>query len=211
MADTKISALTAASSLGDTDELVLASAGTNKKITGANLKASTSLALLSSTTLASPGTFDITGIPQTYNDLIVVLIARDTGVTGNVAPEVRVNADAGTNYSNERYSVTGTAAVSGAETTGSSFCNLGNLPGASAGANLFGTIEATFHGYASTAWAKTYQARSFYPVLIQAGGLNIREVGGIWNSTAAINRFSITGNAGANFVAGSQLRIYGRL
>lgn len=40
MADTKISALTAATTLADTDELVLASAGASKKITGANLKAS---------------------------------------------------------------------------------------------------------------------------------------------------------------------------
>lgn len=40
MADTKISALPATSLLEDTDELVLASLGTNKKITGAALKAS---------------------------------------------------------------------------------------------------------------------------------------------------------------------------
>jgi hypothetical protein len=40
MADTKISALTAATTLADTDELVIASAGASKKITGANLKAS---------------------------------------------------------------------------------------------------------------------------------------------------------------------------
>lgn len=38
MADTKISALTAASVLADTDELVLASGGVSKKLTGANLK-----------------------------------------------------------------------------------------------------------------------------------------------------------------------------
>jgi len=39
MADSKISALTAALALADTDELVLASAGVSKKITGANLRA----------------------------------------------------------------------------------------------------------------------------------------------------------------------------
>jgi hypothetical protein len=38
MADTKISALTAASVLADADELVLASGGVSKKLTGANLK-----------------------------------------------------------------------------------------------------------------------------------------------------------------------------
>ena len=40
MPDTKISALPAAATLGDTDELVLAVAGANQKLTGANLKAS---------------------------------------------------------------------------------------------------------------------------------------------------------------------------
>ena len=39
MADTKISALPAQTTLGDTDELVLAVAGANKKITGANHEA----------------------------------------------------------------------------------------------------------------------------------------------------------------------------
>src|ERR1041384_1286682 len=40
MADTKISDFAAVSSLGDTDEAVLAVSGANKKITGANIKAS---------------------------------------------------------------------------------------------------------------------------------------------------------------------------
>jgi len=39
MADSKISALTAAASLLSTDELVMASSGASKKITGATLKA----------------------------------------------------------------------------------------------------------------------------------------------------------------------------
>lgn len=41
MADSKISALAAVASLADTDELILASAGMTKKITGANLKGTT--------------------------------------------------------------------------------------------------------------------------------------------------------------------------
>jgi hypothetical protein len=45
VADTKISALTPTTSLGDTDEFVLASGGGNKKITGANLKTSISAAV----------------------------------------------------------------------------------------------------------------------------------------------------------------------
>jgi hypothetical protein len=41
VADSKISALAAVASLADTDELILASAGTTKKITGVNLKGAT--------------------------------------------------------------------------------------------------------------------------------------------------------------------------
>jgi hypothetical protein len=41
MADTKISALTATTTVGDTDEYVVAVSGASKKITGANLKAGT--------------------------------------------------------------------------------------------------------------------------------------------------------------------------
>lgn len=43
MADSKISALSAISALGSTDELVVATAGASKKITGANLGASIAL------------------------------------------------------------------------------------------------------------------------------------------------------------------------
>lgn len=39
MADTKISALAAVTTVGDTDEYVVAVSGATKKITGANLKA----------------------------------------------------------------------------------------------------------------------------------------------------------------------------
>src|SRR5580765_202956 len=98
MADTKISALTAASVLADTDELVLASAGVSKKITGAALKASGTLALLSTTNLASPGTFDVSSISQAYNDLVLVVIARGVISAVNTDIQLLFNADSAAHY-----------------------------------------------------------------------------------------------------------------
>jgi hypothetical protein len=69
VADTKISALTPTTSLGDTDELVLASGGGNKKITGANLKASVVAAVPAS------------GIPATLLDAKGDLIAASAADT----------------------------------------------------------------------------------------------------------------------------------
>jgi hypothetical protein len=44
-----------------------------------------------------------------------------------------------------------------------------------------------------------------------AGSLTIHRGGGLWSSTAAVNRVQLMDSSLGNFVTGSQLRIYGRL
>jgi hypothetical protein len=268
MPDTKISALTAASSLADTDELVVASAGASKKITGANLKASIpgtlpvtifdakgdlivasgpdagarvpvgtdgqvlqadsaqalglkwatpaggaagALTLLSTTTLASPGTFDISGISGAYNDLILVLIGRGTDAGAQDNPRFVLNNDTAANYYTERITVNGTSAATGAEAVGTSFFQIASLPAAGATANHFVVIELTIYGYASTAWKKVCQWDAWWPRGLASSDLRMERGGALWSSTAAVTRVTINGMNTANLLTGSQLRIYGRL
>jgi hypothetical protein len=268
MADTKISALTAATSLADTDELVIASAGSSKKITGANLKASIpgsgipatildakgdlvaasaadtaarlavgtngqvltadsaaatgvkwatpsaggggAWTLLSTTTLASPGIFDVSSISQSYNDLILVLIARgaDAGVNDHV---LLILNNTGSSYSIEYFEVAGTATMSSTESASTTDIRPGRVPAAGGNAGAFGVIEITLHGYASTTWHKPFIFQSAMSRAVTAGGQFFRAGGGRWANTAAINRVTLNGLTTANFATGSQLRIYGRL
>jgi hypothetical protein len=212
MPDTKISALTAAASLADTDELVLASAGASKKITGANLKGSIpgSMALLSTTTLASAGTLDVSGISAAYNDLIVVVIARSSQTSDDYL-KLSFNNDLAANYYSEYLLVAGTGGVAGAELSGSTGFRLGRVPGTTNLANSFASAEIMIPGYASTAWLKTVQIDGYTSLAQSTGNYHLFRGGGHWASTAAINRITVLGNATANLLTGSHMRIYGRL
>lgn len=168
------------------------------------------LTLLSSTTLGSAGTFDISSISGAYSDLIIQLIARDTSTGGSTIPVLRFNNDSGANYHENRTTTTGTSAPSTGETISGTSLAPGRFPGSTASANLFGVSEIIVAGYASTAFLKTVSVRGGTLVSLTSGGTNSYYGIGVWNSTAAINRVTITGNAAANLAAGSQLRIYGR-
>jgi hypothetical protein len=167
------------------------------------------LALLSTTTLSSAGNFDITSIPGSYNDLILVLIARSSEADVDDNFTLRLNNDSGSNYHYQQIRATSTT-VTTAETHGSASLVAGKIPASAATANLFGACTITIPGYASTSWIKTLSIDSYGP--ISTGGVQDKQlIGGFWNSTAAITRVTLAGQAAPNtFVTGSQLRIYGR-
>jgi hypothetical protein len=165
------------------------------------------LTLLSTTTLASPGVIDVSGISGSYNDLILVAIARGTAA-GNDTFLVQCNG-ASTPYANERIQANGSS-VSAFEAATSGVA-AGSLPAVSGRANSFGVSEITLFGYASTAWIKSVSWQNFAALTSSSGGYNVQRGGGYWDSTAAINRITLSGAGTANLLAGSQLRIYGRL
>lgn len=179
---------------------------------GSSSSASGALTLLSTTTLAAPGTIDVSGIASTYNDLVLVLIARGVAGTANDGPFLRLNNDAGASqYFREGISVSGTAAVSGFETLGTSALSIGVMPGSTGLANSFGASVTEIFGYASTTWLKTIQWSSWAMFANATTNLSMHRGGGLWNSTAVVNRVTILNNAFGNLATGSQLRIYGRL
>ena len=169
--------------------------------------------LLSTTTLASPGQFDVSGISQAYNDLILILIARsnNAGSTGEGSC-IRFNNDSGSNYSRTLWMTAGAATLDVSNSHGSSNGLIGRVPMASALANTFGMHEIVLLGYASTVWRKVWLSKSYDVYVDSSNGVDASEVLGQWQSTAAINRVTIApANMSGNFVTGSQLRIYGRL
>ena len=168
------------------------------------------LTLLSTTTLSSAGTFDVSSISGSYNDLILVLIARST--FGGTLDRVwlRVNNDSGANYSLNRIRASGTT-VTSADVIGATSLQVGDIPATSSAANAFAAIEYTLFGYASTTWRKVLMLNGNHYDDVTAGNIFTNRATGIWSSTAAINRVSLAASSFGNFASGSQLRIYGRL
>jgi hypothetical protein len=168
------------------------------------------LTLLSTTTLASAAQFDVTSISGSYNDLILVLIARSNN-TGNTV-YFTVNGDnASSNYYSEHTRASGTTLAADQHLATSSWDQL-SCPGSGAPANWFGSITLTILGYASTTRVKPFQAEGHVSLGSSTGQTWRETAGGLWNNTAAINRVSINCDFSPNnFAIGSELRIYGRL
>jgi len=168
------------------------------------------LTLLSTTTLGAAGSIDVTGISGSYNDLILVLIARGTNSANVDYANLTFNNDTGGNYNSEYINVQGTAAVSGVEIVGGVNFRSGRLTGNTSPANTFGVTEVTVLGYASTTWKKNVLWHSFTDSAGASNGFFTFRGGGVWLSTVAVTRVTFIGNGG-NLAIGSQLRIYGRL
>jgi hypothetical protein len=168
--------------------------------------------LLHTLTLGAAGSLDQASISGSYNDLILILIARSNAAVASENFEVRLNNDSGANYYRERFNVSGTAAVSPGESLGATTFTCGTVPASSGSlANGFGMYELVLLGYASTVWRKTINYHGTAPVGTTASGTILTYGGGFWNSTAAITRVGVFGASAGNLAVGSQLRIYGRL
>jgi hypothetical protein len=166
------------------------------------------LTLLSTTTLASAGTFDVSGISGAYNDLVLVLIARGVASANQDTLTINFNNDTGANYQRGDIRESGGTTPSGAELHSGTNIALVYVPAATAPANAFGVLEMRIYGYASTVWLKSFNFD--LESLISGAAVPITRGGGTWSSTSAITRVQIAGTTTANLAIGSQLRIYGR-
>jgi hypothetical protein len=147
--------------------------------------------------------FDVANISQAYNDLIIVLIGRGDGAAiDDQFSQLRFNNDTAGNYDTVYLLNTG-----GSQNTGATSMFAGYTTGPSAAAATFGVSEIRVFGYGNTTRRKTALILGGEGATTQA----IFHSVGTWKSTAAITRVQIFPATGTGFVAGSELRIYGRL
>jgi hypothetical protein len=167
--------------------------------------------LLSTTTLASAGSFDVSSISGSYNDLTCVCILRSVAAGTTDSPTIYFNAETGStlNHNTQRARANG-ATIDASEVRNTPTFPNCYLPAAGATASMFSTLIFTIYGYASTTWLKNVHWQSFAPFGTAASNMYWVTGAAWWNSTAAINRIRIWGGSTAiNLTAGSQLRIYG--
>jgi hypothetical protein len=175
---------------------------------GSSVGGAGALTLLSTTTLAVDGVYDVTGISQSYNDLIISMLVRGARLAAQFdALQMRFNNDSGANYNPQRIYAQG-ATVTATGGGGSNAFTPANIPAATAPANQFAQVDITIGGYTNTAFQRTFTA-------VTAGERDVsftsEIVTGLWLSTAAVNRIGFFGSSTANLLAGTVLRIYGRL
>ena len=167
------------------------------------------MTLLSTTTLGADNQFDVSGIAQTYNDLLLVMMFRSARAATADFCQMRVNNDA-TASAYETVNIDARTTVTASTVSATAGQVSDGMAGNSATAGFFSLGQMWIPGYTSTTWQKQF----FYTW--SGSGTNLNSVSGVmqWHNTAAINRVAFWANTIAspsNLLAGSSLRIYGVL
>ena len=165
----------------------------------------TTMKLIAKQTLGSDtASVTFSGIPQTYDDLVVSISQRNSNATGgggSVGIRMDIN-DLTTNRSWMRLACGGTTAYSDSGTT----TLVGVSPAANATANTFGNMEIYFPNYAGSS-NKSFSVSDVVENN-SATSNQITLIAGLWSSTAAITKLSFNTTSGS-LVTGSSFYLYG--
>lgn len=147
-------------------------------------------------TLSSATTYlEITSIPSTYTDLVIVLNMKESAQNGL---DIRVgngSFDTGSNYSHTWIRGDGSNVVS-SRSSNITYSEIGYDN------SEWGNTIVQINNYANTTTYKTFLSRSNTNTLMSA---NV----GLWRSTSAIDRVRFFNGPSNNFAIGSTINIYG--
>lgn len=164
-------------------------------------------------TIVAPGgaaTIDFTAIPSTYQHLVIIGSGAMDGAILEADLEARFNNDSGANYNEQSAGGESGAAVAAAQVAQNEIF-LGQIKCASGVANHASDLNANVANYKDTTFYKSILAESGHIPNNTVADFAVKMAGGLWLSTAAINRITLlstTGGAG-DFVAGSTYTLYG--
>jgi hypothetical protein len=154
---------------------------------------------ISTTTLTgNQTTVNLTSIPGTYTDLVLVINAKNDTTTNS---EIRFNSDSATNYSVTALYGTGASAASARETStaqASIDWNAYITTGDFAYSNVIHIMN-----YSNTTTYKTFLARANSA----ANGVDL--IVGLWRSTSAITSVKAVLLDANSFATGSTFSLYG--
>jgi hypothetical protein len=166
----------------------------------------TTYTLISSNVLSSTATsVTFSSIPATYTDLVLRVSARsNTASTVNDNFGITVN-NSTTTYSLTRLTGTGSAVSSSRLSSGNSWYG-DFVPGASATASTFGSMELYFPSYTSSQ-NKVASITSISETNATAASMSASAF--LWQVTDTISSIKILSDGGGNLVTGSSFYLYG--
>ena len=155
---------------------------------------------ISSTVVSTTGSVTISSIPNTYQDLMLIVSARTDSSTLTSAL-LRFNGDSGSNYSSTMLIGNGTSATS-ERYSNESFVRIGYAIGSSQLASAYASQSIHILNYANTSTNKTIIARD----ASDTNGSGITQLSaGLWRNTTAISSITYA----TSLVAGSTVTLYG--
>jgi hypothetical protein len=158
------------------------------------------------TTGGSGSGWVFTSIPQTYQDLMLVINARSTNSSTTTQTITFFNGDSGaSNYSRSVLSANGSSVSAFRESNFAQMYGMDGVPAANATANIFSSTIAHILNYKSTSSFKSVITR--HGADLNGSGLTSLQIG-LWRSTAAINQINISLVSGS-VAAGSTATLYG--
>jgi len=162
--------------------------------------------IASYTATGTVASINFTGIPATYNNLIIKISARGSQASVYAATFISFNGSTASFSNRELYGTgsavgTSSSAISPGTGQGSIYIN-----GSTATASTFSNCEIYIPNYSSTTLNKSYSCET---AVENNATANLNDLlAGLWSSTAAINQVTLTPQTGS-FVTDSTVYIYG--
>lgn len=161
-------------------------------------------------TVGAGGQFGITfnNIPQTFTDLVLQISARNVSAVTTIDMYIgAINGDSGTNYSSTYLFANGSSVASG-RGSNATVVTIGQVPGASATSNTFGSATVTIPNYTSSNYK---QIISDCVTENNATAVNTWMSANLWRGTAAISYFTVYLSGGSNLSQYTDISLYGVL
>lgn len=164
--------------------------------------------LISTTTVGAGGIsqINITSIPATFTDILVLASVRSDYATTTAPFNMRLNNTVAAQYNSRQLYGNGSSATSGSYSNRYAMENDIYIPGSSSTTNTFANVAIYIPNYAGSAY-KTVSWDAVGEGNITGAYQGI--LAGIWNNTAAITEVNFVG--AGNFVQYSTVSIYGIL
>lgn len=152
--------------------------------------------------VAAAATIDFSGIPQTFNHLLLKVMGATTRASNADICALQINGDAGANYEWDGWSVAAAVAPANDQQAGQTFVRTqfaGGLNGA-----FPGVAEFEIPAYTLTAFDKAIHMKGG-----MANGANSSLSAGVgtWHNTVAVNRLTLSNQA--QFAIGTAAFLYG--
>jgi hypothetical protein len=144
-------------------------------------------------------------IPQHYQDLMIVVNARQATSTGG-SVYARLNAT-GANRSYAWLEGSGSSVSSaGVGTSGDGYAQFGNIASSNAGTGVYGSAIGHIFNYANSSYMKTILGRSADD---SNGSGRVRLEAALYEGTSAVTSLEIVTDGITGFSAGSTFALYG--